>query len=111
MRLRCGYGAIEVSAKSGQGIESLRSRLAEIVGQGGVASREEVFITNVRHRDLLLRAAASLGRAEEACLNGMSDECLLLDYREALDRLGEITGEVGIDGIYERIFKNFCIGK
>ena len=111
MRLRHRYGVIEVSAKSGQGIEALRLRLAQAVGSGAVAEREGIFITNVRHRDLLLRAAAALARAEEGALRGVTDECLLLDYHEALDRLGEITGDVGIDGIYERIFKNFCIGK
>jgi tRNA modification GTPase len=111
MRLRRRYGAIEVSAKSGQGIETLRQRLAQAVGWGAAAGREEIFITNVRHRDLLLRAAAALARAEEGSQCGVTDECLLLDYHEALDRLGEITGEVGIDGIYERIFKDFCIGK
>jgi tRNA modification GTPase len=111
MRLRNGYTAIEVSAKSGQGIDTLRSRLAQAIGRGEATEREQVFITNVRHFDLLQRAAAALARAEEGCLGGVTDEYLLLDFHEALDRLGEITGAVGIDGIYERIFKNFCIGK
>ena len=65
----------------------------------------------VRHRDLLARAAAALTRAERGARAGVTEEYLLLDYREALDRLGEITGEVGVDDIYDRIFKNFCIGK
>jgi tRNA modification GTPase len=111
MRLGSRYSAIEVSAKSGQGIETLRSRLAQAVGWGSAAEREQVFITNVRHRDLLLRAAAAMARAEEGCREGVADEYLLLDFHEAIARLGEITGAVGIDGIYERIFKNFCIGK
>ncbi len=110
LRLKQRYGAVEVSAKSGQGIEILRLRLEQAVGSGSMA-HEEIFITNVRHHDLLLRAAAALGHAREGGMRGLTDECLLLDYREALDRLGEITGEVGIDGIYERIFTRFCIGK
>jgi tRNA U34 5-carboxymethylaminomethyl modifying GTPase MnmE/TrmE len=52
-----------------------------------------------------------MARAEEGCREGVADEYLLLDFHEAIARLGEITGAVGIDGIYERIFKNFCIGK
>ncbi len=109
LRQRCD--ALEVSAKTGQGIEALRRALGRAVASEGVAGREETFVTNVRHRDLLERAAAALACAEEGARRGVSDECLLLDCREALDRLGEITGEVGIDGIYERIFLNFCIGK
>lgn len=110
-RLRSRYSAVEVSAMSGQGIDTLRSRLALAVGRGAAAEREQIFITNVRHFDLLRRAAAALARAEEGCRAGVTDEYLLLDFHEALDRLGEITGAVGIEGIYERIFKNFCIGK
>ncbi len=120
--LPCGLGpddlsglkrrhALEVSAKSGRGIDGLRLWLERALGSGAAALREETFITNVRHRDLLLRAAKALARTEEGALHGTTDECLLLDYHEALDRLGEITGEVGVDGIYECIFKNFCIGK
>lgn len=109
--LKQRHAALEISAKTGAGIEALRLRLEEAVGSGAAAAREETFITNVRHKDLLLKAARALARAAEGARRGVSEEYLLPDYREALDRLGEITGAVGIDGIYERIFKNFCIGK
>ena len=104
-------GALEVSARSGEGIAALRARLRDSVGSDAAVDSLDTFVTNVRHRDLLVRAAAALARAEDGARRGVSDECLLLDYREALDRLGEITGEVGIDGIYDSIFRNFCIGK
>jgi tRNA modification GTPase len=102
---------VEVSAKSGAGIDDLRHRLAAEVGTEQVASREGPIVTNARHRDLLARAAAALARVEKAATEGVAAECFLLDLREALDRLGEITGEVGIEGIHDRIFKSFCIGK
>ncbi|MBI4169622.1 MAG: tRNA uridine-5-carboxymethylaminomethyl(34) synthesis GTPase MnmE [Acidobacteria bacterium] len=111
LELRERAGALEVSAKSGDGIEGLRRRLGVEVGSEGIASREGAVVTNARHRDLLVKSAAALARAEQAAADGVGEECLLLDLKEALDRLGEITGEVGIEGIYERIFKNFCIGK
>jgi tRNA modification GTPase len=111
LRLKQSHGALEVSARTGAGIEALRRALEEAVSSGAAASREETFITNVRHRDLLAKAAGALARAADGTRRGVSDEYLIPDYREALDRLGEITGEVGIDGIYERIFRNFCIGK
>jgi tRNA modification GTPase len=111
LRLKQGHGALEVSARTGAGIDALRRALEEAVSSGTSASREDTFITNVRHRDLLMKAAAALARASEGTGRGVPDEYLIPDYREALDRLGEITGEVGIEGIYERIFRNFCIGK
>ncbi len=111
LRLKERLGALEVSAKTGAGLEALRRRLEEALAAGAAFEREDTFITNVRHRDLLARAAAALARAERGARDGVSEEYLLLDHREALERLGEITGEVGMDDIYDRIFKNFCIGK
>ncbi|MGH9749632.1 MAG: tRNA uridine-5-carboxymethylaminomethyl(34) synthesis GTPase MnmE [Candidatus Polarisedimenticolia bacterium] len=103
--------AIEVSAKTGDGFELLRRRLHAAIGPAGRGEKEGTFVTNVRHRDLLLKAAAAIRRAEGAAGDRMPPECLALDLRDALDRLGEITGAVGVEGIYERIFRDFCIGK
>lgn len=105
-----GTPPIEVSARTGDGLEALRECLAQSVAREGI-ERECVFVTNLRHRDLLVKSAAAVRRAEGAARDGLQPECLLIDLKEALDRLGEITGEVGIEGIYERIFRNFCIGK
>ena len=81
-------------------------KIAELAGAFGTSSMPV--------RDALNRLAAE--RAVESLPNrGVRVPALskdsLQDLREALDCLGEITGEVGIDEIYDRIFKNFCIGK
>jgi tRNA modification GTPase len=111
LHLRRRHAALEVSAKTGDGVADLRKRLADAAGGGSAVPREETFLTNVRHRDLLTRAAAAMAQADGALRNGAGEEYAVLDLRAALDHLGEITGEVGLDGIYDRIFKNFCIGK
>src|SRR5207245_2822517 len=64
--LKLRHGALEVSARSGAGIDALRLKLEEAVTEGMAGSCEGAFITNVRHRDLLARAAAALTRAERA---------------------------------------------
>jgi tRNA modification GTPase len=109
--LRKRSDALAISALTGEGIGDLRGRLSEAVTGGRIASREDMFITNVRHHDLLRRSAEALRRVEGAARDRVGDEYLVVDLKRALDLLGEITGEVGVDGIYERIFKNFCIGK
>jgi tRNA modification GTPase len=113
-RLARHCAAIEVSALDGSGIDDLHRRLADLLGGGqGLAgvSHEEAMITSLRQRDLLQRAAASLRAAGTAARSGAGDEFWLLDLREAIDRLGEITGAVTIDDLYGRIFSTFCIGK
>jgi len=102
---------VEVSARTGAGIADLRLRLEERVTDAAVTSREQAFVTNARHRDLLMNAAQALRRAEDGARKGAADEYLLVDLRDGLDRLGEITGAVDVEGIYERIFSTFCIGK
>jgi tRNA modification GTPase len=109
--LRKRFPILEVSAKTGEGISDLRRRLLEVAAAPGAAPGEGAFLTNVRHRDLLQRAAQALLRAQGAARDGLGDEYVVLDLEAALDHLGEITGAVGVEGIYERIFKNFCIGK
>jgi tRNA modification GTPase len=34
-----------------------------------------------------------------------------MDIQEALEALGELTGEVTTDDILDRIFGSFCVGK
>jgi tRNA modification GTPase len=104
-------GALEVSALEGAGIGALRARLAALVAEDAALDRESLFVTSLRHRDLLRRSAAAMRRAEGAGRDGLGAECVLIDLREAIDRLGEITGAVDIERIHETIFGTFCIGK
>jgi tRNA modification GTPase len=73
--------------------------------------RETVVLTERRHRQALVRARASLGRFREALVGEMSPEFSAVELRDALDAVGEITGETTPDDILERIFTRFCIGK
>ncbi len=106
-----GDRAYPVSAKTGSGIEVIRSAIrAELVSAGFEAS-EDVTVTNVRHAAALRRAADSLQQALESVRRGMAGEFISIDVRAAADALGEITGAITTDEILERIFSEFCIGK
>lgn len=109
--LRKRHAAIEVSAGSGEGIEDLRRRLLDRVSPLGTAQPDEIFLTSVRQRDLVARAAAAIGRALQAQEERRGLECVAIDLREALDRLGELSGEVHLDDLYDRLFSTFCVGK
>lgn len=109
--LRKRHDVLEISAKNGEGIADLRRRMEERVAPGGALDPDSQFLTSVRQRDLLARAAASLARAEHGALEQLGGEYLALDLRDALDALGEVTGEVGLEAIYDRLFSTFCIGK
>jgi tRNA modification GTPase len=100
-----------ISAKTGLGIETLKSALRAQLVSGGFESAENVIITNMRHRDALRRASESLSQALESVQCGMPGELVSIDVRAAADALGEITGAITTDEILGQIFSQFCIGK
>lgn len=102
--------AVAVSAKTGEGLEHLSHEIARRFIAGGEAG-ESVQVADRRHREALLRCQLSLGGFLEAASNTPSPEFLALDLREALQALGEITGETTPDAVLDQIFSRFCVGK
>jgi tRNA modification GTPase len=102
-------GSIEVSALTGHGIDTLRTRILQTITPE--IEQEAGFITSVRHEALLREALESLNAARNAVLNKIPHEMLLLDLYSALRPIDAITGATTADDILNRIFSTFCIGK
>ena len=66
---------------------------------------------NTRQRDLAAAAATALGRSLQAAAEDLPTDFWTIDLREAIQRLGEITGEDVSEAVLERVFSRFCIGK
>ncbi|HSF68669.1 MAG TPA: tRNA uridine-5-carboxymethylaminomethyl(34) synthesis GTPase MnmE [Nitrospiraceae bacterium] len=106
-----GHSSYRISAKTGFGIDTVKSVLrAQLVSRGFEAA-ESITVTNVRHRDALRRAGESLSQALESVQCGMAGELVSIDVRAAADAVGEITGAITTDEILGRIFSEFCVGK
>ena len=103
-------GHLYISAKTGAGIEELRTCLRSTVDTAG-AYTGETIVTNARHFEALERASAALTAARSALDSGLSGELLSEEIREVLNILGEITGSVTSDDILQNIFSRFCVGK
>ena len=102
---------IEVSAKTGEGIEKLEKWMKEYVYGSNRQSDEEIYIQNERQINLLRLAAESLKDALDAAENRLPYDCLTIDVDRALTLMGEITGETVRDEIINEIFARFCVGK
>ncbi|HOO90557.1 MAG TPA: tRNA uridine-5-carboxymethylaminomethyl(34) synthesis GTPase MnmE [Syntrophales bacterium] len=103
---------IRISARDGEGIESLRDAIYSRFIQGeALDGRDFTALSQARHADALVRAKTSLSLFLENFAAEMPLEIVAIDIREALRALGEITGETTPDDILDQIFTRFCIGK
>ncbi len=101
---------VEVSALTGEGIDSLRTAILTLLQAGGGVV-ESGALSNRRQQESLLTALSALASATEANSTGFPHEVLLLDLHTTLRALDTLTGQTTADDILARIFSTFCIGK
>jgi tRNA modification GTPase len=97
---------IWLSAKTGAGVDLLRTKLLE--SAGWQTAGEGAFMARARHLEALARGAAHLAAARESTAQL---ELFAEELRLAQAALSEITGEFSADDLLGEIFSNFCIGK
>lgn len=109
------YPTVKISALRGEGIDVLKDTIVAALlsnkAMPGQDSAADILITNVRHKQLVDGAFASLWQARGTFEKGEPLEVTALFLREALNSLGEIIGVVTTDDILNKIFSEFCIGK
>lgn len=102
---------VEVSCRSGQGIETLKDAIKELAWAGEIRSEMLEVMINSRHQDALSRARAAVLNAGEALRRGMSLEFVAVDLRCGVDAVGEVVGKTATEDLLDLIFSQFCIGK
>jgi tRNA modification GTPase len=101
-----GRVRLQVSARSGEGVELVRQELLRIAGWH--AHGEDVILARERH---LLALREALGHVEAAGTQLGALELFAEELRLAQEELGTITGEFSADDLLGVIFSRFCIGK
>lgn len=100
----CVADALPISCKTGEGIDALKARIAEIAAP---SLQSTSAITNERHIRALETALDAVVHAEAQT----DPDCIATDLSEALHALGTITGTDVDAELIDRIFANFCVGK
>ena len=100
---------INLSAKTGEGLDLLRDHLKASIGFAG--SSEGLFMARRRHLEALQQTEAHLHNARKQLEEYKAGELLAEELRQAQQALGEITGAVSSDELLGKIFSSFCIGK
>ena len=105
-----GLPIVSVSAKTKDGLNSLCTAIIEPFSSNR-AHESGFVITDARHYDLLRRTRDALNESERLIRHSVSEELISAKLYQALQFLGEITGETTPEDILSQIFSTFCIGK
>ncbi len=104
-------GFVPVSSFTGEGFSEVEELILEKTGAGGITITDDAVIDSERQKILLENAVQSLKMAEKAVQGKVPLDLLALDLKEAMDYLGEITGEITSADILNNMFSRFCVGK
>ena len=102
---------IAISAKENLGIDVLEETITEMFFHGTISFNDEVYITNIRHKNALIQAVESLKLVKQSVENGMPEDFYSIDLMNAYEELGTIIGEAVEDDLVNEIFSKFCMGK
>ena len=102
---------IPVSAKEETGVRELEEKIREMFFSGEINFNDEVYITNERHRQELIKAKNSLALVKNSIEAGMPEDFFSIDLTDAYESLGRILGESMGEDLVNEIFSKFCMGK
>ena len=113
MWITCELGCdiVELSASTGDGKEKLYNLLNDKFFSGELEYNDQLYITNARHKEELMKTRESLLKVRESIDMGMEEDFFSIDLMDAYEHLGLIIGETNRDDLADKIFEEFCMGK
>ena len=102
---------IEISAKNNIGIDKFVDRVKDMFYNGKLSFNDEVYITNLRHKEALIEAIDSLKLVIQSINDEMPEDFYSIDLMNSYEVLGKIIGESVEDDLVNEIFSKFCMGK
>ena len=105
-------GAVILSAKTKDGLESLEKQINRIYTEqygAGENSYENESVLNLRQYECVIRGMESLKNAVDNI--HMTPDAILTDIENTISALGEVLGKSVSSEIIENIFSKFCVGK
>lgn len=102
---------IKTSTKEDSGIEDLIKMIQEMFFHGKISYNDEVYITNMRHREAIQDAKDAMLQVRNSLDLDMPEDFYSIDLMSAYASLGKITGEEVGEDLVNEIFSKFCMGK
>ena len=102
---------IKTSTKENTGFDEFSNVVEELFFNGKIDNNQEIFITNMRHKQALTDSLLSLQEVLKSLENQMPEDFYSIDLMSAYASLGKIIGEELDDDLVNEIFSKFCMGK
>ena len=103
---------VRLSARTGQGTAQLVEEICRLLFRNiSHAGAGQVGLGTERQKDCAQAALEAVVHGLEVAEEGYTLDAVVQDVEEALESLGEITGEVTTEDILDTVFSRFCLGK
>ena len=101
---------LKISAKDGH-IEALQQQIIQMFEIGDLRSHDQVYLSNLRHIQLMEQCLASVKKSKIAMKDGVPVDLIVVDLYDAWYCLKEILGQEAKADLLDELFSRFCIGK
>lgn len=102
---------INTSIKNNLGVYELEEEIKNMFYSGQLDIESDVVVTNLRHKNQLVKALKNIEDSLEAIRLNLPLDCIEVDVKSCWENLGEISGDTISEDILDKIFSEFCIGK
>lgn len=102
---------VAISSKDGSGMKTLFDEAAKLLTAGLTTEREQAGVGSERQKNAVAEALECVKHALISADDNYTLDAVVQDLEDALDFLGEVTGDVTPDDVLGSIFANFCVGK
>ncbi len=102
---------IRTSMTQEEGMDCFTKTVKDMFLEGKISYNDEVYITNIRHKEAIKDAYESMLQVKESIENSMPEDFYSIDLMSAYASLGTIIGEEVGEDLVNEIFSKFCMGK
>lgn len=103
--------SVFISSKKGSGMKDLFEQVTKLLTAGLTTEREQAGIGSERQKNAVAEALECVKHALVSADDNYTLDAVVQDLEDALDFLGEVTGDVTPEDVLGSIFANFCVGK
>ena len=102
---------IKTSTKEKEGMDIFTDTIKDMFFHHEISYNDEVYITNIRHKEALHDAYESIIQVKKSIEDQMPEDFYSIDLMSAYASLGMIIGEEVGEDLVNEIFSKFCMGK